>query len=147
MVLVSRLSTVLAISFSFVGSGNAEITHSSLPLGLFDGLKTVNIKMVSDGSVDDRGAIIDTGATIVALPISMERALGLTNGISSMTILADDSFVLTEQFTLKKIIVGDCEVENVVVQLLDIEMPILGWPILDSFEEFSFSQGVIEIVC
>jgi aspartyl protease family protein len=97
-----------------------------------------------DGMVDSEPVrfLIDTGASRVALPVTLARRLGYYEG-REITVSTASGQSIASEFKVRRISFGPFVAEDVtVVALMNLETPLLGMALLQSIELRQTAAGL-----
>ena len=95
-------------------------------------------------------AIVDTGATLIALRYEDARALGLVtpNDRFDIKVSTANGTARAKRITLRSVRIGAIQIENVEAMVLDEGMlgqNLLGMSFLKRLARFEFKKGVLEL--
>ncbi len=106
--------------------------------------RSANGHYVVDGTVDGEPVrfLIDTGASRIALPVTLARRLGYYQG-REITVHTASGPSTASEFKVKRITFGPFTAEDVtVVALMNLETPLLGMSLLQSIELRQTAAGL-----
>lgn len=97
-----------------------------------------------DGSIDGEPVrfLIDTGASRIAVPVTLARRLGYYEG-REVTVNTANGRVAASEFKLRRITFGPFAAEDVTaVAMMDLDTPLLGMSLLQSIELRQTAAGL-----